>query len=107
MRATPCRLVKLAVAGLMGLAVTACYMPDRKEHATLKIERDGAFSFNGHPTSEPALQNAITAVHHDDTPLYVEIEASPNADIKVIRTAVADIEAAHARVAFAGMTVAE
>jgi len=101
------RLAKLTAAGALGLTLAACYMPDHKEHATLKIEQDGALSFNGKALVESALQAAIQASHHDDIPLYVEIEASPSADIKVIRTAVADIEAAHARVAFAGLTVAE
>jgi len=96
------QLTKLSLAGCLATLLAACYVPDRAAHASLNIDQDGGYVFNGHRSSAAQLGADIASANPSGAPLYVEIHASPAADMKTVEVAVHEIKTAHAHVAFAG-----
>ena len=98
----------LKSATVLGLAavLAGCYMPDRAPHASLAISAMGALTFQGQAVAPQALQAAVRQAGGQGARLVVEIQTSPSAPIAAVEAAVQSIEAADARVAFAGATEA-
>lgn len=107
---TPAAFVRpaLQVAGLVCLLlIGGCYVPAPVTHVRLGVSAAGAFEFDGRPVAAALLQDAIATRRRGRPGLIVEIDASPEANVGVVREAVAAITRAHARVAFAGLGTVE
>jgi biopolymer transport protein ExbD len=100
MRSCP-RLTTLLLA-CAGLFLSACHVPDATAHSVLQISAAGALTLDGAPVSHEQLNNALVARQGTAPGVLVEVRASPQADIAQVKGAVAAVELAHARVAFAG-----
>ena len=95
------RLTTLVLA-CAGLFLSACHVPDATAHSVLQISAAGALTLDGAPVSHEQLNNALVARQSAAQGVLVEVRASPQADIAQVKAAVAAVELAHARVAFAG-----
>ena len=99
----PCcpRLTTLLLA-CVGLFLSACHVPDATAHSVLQISAAGALTLDGTPVSNEQLSQALVARQSAAPGVLVELRASPQTDIAQVKAAVAAVELAHARVAFAG-----
>ncbi len=95
------RLTTFLLAGA-GLFLSACHVPDATAHSVLQISAAGALTLDGTPVSSEQLGQALAARQSGAPGVLVELRASPQADIAQVKAAVAAVEHAHARVAFAG-----
>lgn len=90
-------LLAVATAALAG-----CYQPDPSPHALLDIDAKGQYQLNGVAQPADALVQALQGLQAvGGKPVVVVVHASPQTDPQQVRVAVADIEQAHQRVAFA------
>jgi biopolymer transport protein ExbD len=91
-----------AAACVVVLAVPGCYVPTPNAHATLKVSSEGLYTFNGKLVRPEDLASTIANAKPQGDDLVVQLEVSATADSQTVRTAVAAITSARARVAFAG-----
>lgn len=87
----------------MCVLLAGCYMPAPKSHARLQVEPDGGFAFNGRPLADAELAAALAAARGPAAgDLVVTIVPASGSPVARVKAAVAAVEQAHARVAFAG-----
>jgi len=85
---------------LLSAGLTGCYMPKPVAHAKLTISANSQLAFNGAPVASAALAQVLDAAKPPGHDLIVQIEAAPDANLELVRSAVAAVKLAHARVAF-------
>jgi hypothetical protein len=87
---------------LLALFVSGCDMPAPpvSTHAKLHIAANGAMELDHQPVAPEALLTQLQARTAQTPEVLVEIHASPQADMAVIKGAIATIKQAHARLSF-------
>lgn len=91
-----------ALALVAAVILFGCYVPAPADHVVLTVPTSGGFVLAGEPVALDRLQPAIAARRAQAPRLVVEIRAVPEVPMPRIHEAVKAIEAAQARVSFAG-----
>ncbi len=82
--------------------LSACHVPPPVAHAALQIRANGEFVLDNSPVLPAELTAALSARKVAGADLEVEVSASPEVSIDLVRTAIESTKLAHVRVSFAG-----
>ena len=84
------------------ILLSACHVPPPVAHLTLQIRATGEFVLDNVPVMPADLAVALAARKVAGADLEIEVRASPEVSISVVRTAIESTQLAHVRVSFAG-----
>ncbi|MDL2338538.1 MAG: hypothetical protein QFE16_11920 [Pseudomonadota bacterium] len=83
------------------LFLSACHVPRPVVRSVLQISPAGAFTLDGKPLMPEQLSGLLAARRAAESDLFVEVRASPEADMSAVKGAIEAVKLAHCRVVFA------